>query len=231
MGKYMIRRIVQAIPVIIGITIVIYAIMLLAPGGPQSEFANNPRMTQRAEGRVHQGLGPRPADPHPVLPLGRLLRPRRRGLRLHRPDGLAELPADGDQRRRQRRPPRRPRLLDRLRQQVSERIVRAALPTLILAGFALIIWIGIAILIGVYCRRSNATRSSTKRDDLRLCRLRDPDVLARDHAVFIFGDGSRDPAGQRDGRHPRLAALRHRRLLGLLRAAPDQGDPRRRRST
>ena len=45
MGKYVLRRLVQAIPVIIGISIVTYAIMLMAPGGPQQRFANNPRMT------------------------------------------------------------------------------------------------------------------------------------------------------------------------------------------
>ena len=67
MTKYIIRRCIQAIPVLIGITIVVYIILQLAPGGPQAKFAQNPRMTP-AEGRVHEGTGPRPADPDPVLP-------------------------------------------------------------------------------------------------------------------------------------------------------------------
>src|SRR6185369_1197882 len=43
--KYVIRRVVQAIPVLFGITIVVYAILLAAPGGPTARFANNPRVT------------------------------------------------------------------------------------------------------------------------------------------------------------------------------------------
>ena len=117
MTKYIIRRAIQAIPVLIGITIVVYVILQLAPGGPQAKFAQNPRMTHAQKARVHEGLGPRPADPDPVLPLDGLLRPGRRGLRLHRPDGLAELPAGGHQRLHERHPPRRPRLLDHLRRE------------------------------------------------------------------------------------------------------------------
>ena len=46
MTKFVIRRAIQAIPVLFGITIVVYGILLAAPGGPQAKFANNPRMTQ-----------------------------------------------------------------------------------------------------------------------------------------------------------------------------------------
>ena len=100
MTKYIIRRVIQAIPVLIGITIVVYAILLAAPGRPDGAVRPQPPDDRRAEGRVQEGLGPRPADPDPVLPLDGLLRPRRRGRprlserRLHRPDGLAELPAE-----------------------------------------------------------------------------------------------------------------------------------------
>src|SRR4030095_2638350 len=42
----------------IGITIVVYVILQLAPGGPQAKFANNPRMTpaQKAEFMKAWGL-------------------------------------------------------------------------------------------------------------------------------------------------------------------------------
>ena len=45
MTKYVIRRIAQAIPVLFGISIAVYAILLAAPGGPTGKFAQNPRMT------------------------------------------------------------------------------------------------------------------------------------------------------------------------------------------
>ncbi len=45
MLKYAVRRILQAIPVLIGISIVIYSILLIAPGGPEARFAQNPRIT------------------------------------------------------------------------------------------------------------------------------------------------------------------------------------------
>jgi peptide/nickel transport system permease protein len=44
--KYAVRRTLQAIPVLIGISLVIYAILLIAPGGPEARFAQNPRITQ-----------------------------------------------------------------------------------------------------------------------------------------------------------------------------------------
>ena len=46
MTKFVIRRFLQAIPVLFGITVVVYGILLAAPGGPEAKFANNPRITQ-----------------------------------------------------------------------------------------------------------------------------------------------------------------------------------------
>src|ERR1043165_3815544 len=46
MIKFVIRRALQAIPVLFGITIVVYGILLAAPGGPTAKFANNPKMTE-----------------------------------------------------------------------------------------------------------------------------------------------------------------------------------------
>ena len=45
MTKFVLRRVLQAIPVLFGITIVVYGILLAAPGGPTAKFANNPKMT------------------------------------------------------------------------------------------------------------------------------------------------------------------------------------------
>ena len=42
MTKYIIRRAIQAIPVLIGITIVVYAILQLAPGDPRRSLPRTP---------------------------------------------------------------------------------------------------------------------------------------------------------------------------------------------
>ncbi len=41
MTKYIIRRLLQAIPVIFLISIVCFVLMLMAPGGPQAQFNQN----------------------------------------------------------------------------------------------------------------------------------------------------------------------------------------------
>ncbi len=45
MIKYAVRRTLQAIPVLLGISVIIYAILLIAPGGPEARFAQNPRIS------------------------------------------------------------------------------------------------------------------------------------------------------------------------------------------
>jgi peptide/nickel transport system permease protein len=64
MVKYAIRRLLQAIPVLLGISVLIYAILLMAPGGPEARFAQNPRISaeQVAAFRHRWGLD----DPIPV---------------------------------------------------------------------------------------------------------------------------------------------------------------------
>jgi peptide/nickel transport system permease protein len=150
MAKYVVRRVIQAIPVLIGISIVTYAIMLMAPGGPQQRFASNPRMTneQRAKFIKAWGLD----QPIPIQygrwlgvlnpdgeGLGAFIGPK--GLPNFLPSGLSgasngvlhgDLGYSIDS-----------------GSNVAQRIGQAAIPTLILAGFALIFWVGIAVLLGV----------------------------------------------------------------------------------
>jgi peptide/nickel transport system permease protein len=57
MARYLVRRLIQAIPVVIGITIVSYAIMVSAPGGPLSKFAQNPKMTPELRARLIKAWG------------------------------------------------------------------------------------------------------------------------------------------------------------------------------
>jgi peptide/nickel transport system permease protein len=150
MTKYVIRRLIQAIPVIIGISIVTYAIMLMAPGGPQQKFAQNPRMTNEQRLKFVKAWG---LDQPIPIQYGRWI-----GLLNPDADGLAALLG----------PTGWPNILPTAisgadngvlhgdlgfsidsGSPVGQRIAQAALPTMILAGFALIIWVGLAVLLGV----------------------------------------------------------------------------------
>jgi len=57
MQKYIIRRVVQAIPTLLGITLIVYFIMLLAPGDPVSLLAFDPTIRQDERERLASQLG------------------------------------------------------------------------------------------------------------------------------------------------------------------------------
>ena len=150
MTKYIIRRVIQAIPVLIGITIVVYIILQLAPGGPQAKFAQNPRMTpaQKAEFMKAWGLD----QPIPIQYCRWMgfCDPDGDGFDFIGPTGWPNFlpePVSGSSNG----------ILHgdlgysiTSGEKVNDQIIRAALPTFILAGVALFIWIGFAVVIGVY---------------------------------------------------------------------------------
>src|SRR5258705_4525968 len=158
MTKYVIRRVVQAIPVLFGISIAVYAILLAAPGGPTAKFAQNVRMTLEQKEAFKHAWGldqPIPVQycrwlgvcnpENDALVLGILPSPAAllgpKGLPNFLPAGLsgaANGVFHGDF----------GYSIDS-GEAVMDRISRAALPTFILAGFALVIWLAIAIVIGV----------------------------------------------------------------------------------
>jgi len=159
MTKYVIRRIIQAIPVLFGITIVVYAILLAAPGGPTARFAQNPRITNEQREAFKRAWGLDQPIPVQYCRWMGFCNPDESGhLLVIFPTPAAFLGPTG-----------LPNFLPQpvsgasngvlhgdfgfsihSGQRVSNMISRAALPTVILAGFALVIWIGIAILMGVY---------------------------------------------------------------------------------
>jgi peptide/nickel transport system permease protein len=57
MHQYLIKRIFTAIPTLIAISIVIFAILALAPGDPMAEFANNPSITEEVRENIRKSLG------------------------------------------------------------------------------------------------------------------------------------------------------------------------------
>lgn len=149
MTKFVIRRILQAVPVLIGITVVTYAILLAAPGGPEARFASNPRITLAQKDAFRKAWGLDQPIPIQYCRWMGLCNPNGEGLALIGPTGLPNFLPEGisgssngvfhgdlgysiDS-----------------GEAVGPRIARAALPTLILAGFALVIWVVVAILLGV----------------------------------------------------------------------------------
>jgi peptide/nickel transport system permease protein len=149
MTKYVVRRLIQAVPVLIGITIVIYAIMLSAPGGPVQRFAQNPRVTNEQRDAFIKSWGLDQPIPVQYCRWLGLCDPNQDGIALLTKQGVPNfLPSGlgggangmihGD-------------LGSSIDsgEAVGSRIGKAALPTLILAGTALFIWISIAILLGV----------------------------------------------------------------------------------
>jgi peptide/nickel transport system permease protein len=149
MTKYVVRRLIQAIPVVIGITIVSYAIMVSAPGGPLQKFAQNPRINAKEQAEIIRAWGLDQPIPIQYCRWVGICDPSKDGLVLVRDNGVPNfLPTalgggangilhgqlgfsldDG--------------------QDVGSRIARAALPTVVLAGTALLLWILLAIGIGV----------------------------------------------------------------------------------
>jgi peptide/nickel transport system permease protein len=64
MGKYIIRRLVQAVPTLVAISIVLFAIISLAPGDPLASFAADPRVPEEVKANIRKQLGL--SDPLPV---------------------------------------------------------------------------------------------------------------------------------------------------------------------
>jgi peptide/nickel transport system permease protein len=150
MTKYIIRRVVQAIPVLIGITIVVYVILQLAPGGPQAKFNSNPRMTNEQRALFLKAWGLDQPIPIQYCRWMGFCNPDGEGLALLGPTGWPNFlptPISGSSNG----------ILHAdlgysiaSGEKVNDRIIRAALPTFILAFFALLIWVSTAVLIGVY---------------------------------------------------------------------------------
>jgi peptide/nickel transport system permease protein len=64
MTKFIIRRLVQSVPTLFGITIIAYTIMALAPGGPTSALGFNPELNVQQRRAMAEALGAN--DPIPV---------------------------------------------------------------------------------------------------------------------------------------------------------------------
>lgn len=57
MTKFIIRRLLISIPVLVGISFLVYMLMLSAPGGPLAAFGQNPRMTREQREAIAKAWG------------------------------------------------------------------------------------------------------------------------------------------------------------------------------
>ena len=57
MGRYIVRRLLTAIPTLLMISFVLFAILSLAPGDPLSEFATNPSVPPEVRENIKRSLG------------------------------------------------------------------------------------------------------------------------------------------------------------------------------
>lgn len=57
MGKYLLKRLLIAIPTLIAISMVIYLVLALAPGDPLGEMANSPSITPEIRENIRRALG------------------------------------------------------------------------------------------------------------------------------------------------------------------------------
>ena len=64
MGKYIIRRLLQQIPIMIGVSILVFGIIQLAPGNPLASYTQDPNMTKENMEALKKAYG---LDKHPVV--------------------------------------------------------------------------------------------------------------------------------------------------------------------
>ncbi|WP_141288599.1 ABC transporter permease [Ideonella azotifigens] len=57
MGPYLLRRLLLAVPSLLGISVVLFAVLALAPGDPFSEMATNPNVPPEVREALRQSLG------------------------------------------------------------------------------------------------------------------------------------------------------------------------------
>jgi len=72
---YIVRRVFQAIPLVLSITILLFTLLRWAPGGPDAVYAQNPRLSAADRARIRRIYGlDQPVHVQYVKWLGRLLR-------------------------------------------------------------------------------------------------------------------------------------------------------------
>ena len=56
-GEYIVRRLLQIVPLLLGISVLGFSLMHLAPGGPTAVYATNPNVTAEDIARIRAAWG------------------------------------------------------------------------------------------------------------------------------------------------------------------------------
>src|SRR6266545_4116838 len=74
MGRYVTRRLIQAVPLLLGITVVAFAVVRAAPGGPLSAYEADPNVSDADIERLRAAFGlDQPLPVQYIAWLGRFL--------------------------------------------------------------------------------------------------------------------------------------------------------------
>lgn len=57
MGRYVVRRLLVALPLLIGVSLILYFLMRLAPGGPEAVYGQNPHVRAEDLARLREQMG------------------------------------------------------------------------------------------------------------------------------------------------------------------------------
>lgn len=67
MGKYIVRRLLQQIPILIGVSILLFSIFQLAPGSPLASFYSDPNMTVEQLEKLEEAYGLNKSGPEQYI--------------------------------------------------------------------------------------------------------------------------------------------------------------------
>ena len=85
MTEYLIRRLLVAIPSLLGISLILFTVLALAPGDPFEELATNPNIPPEVRANLRGQVRHRRSDPGPLPALARGYGAGRLGLLLREP--------------------------------------------------------------------------------------------------------------------------------------------------
>src|SRR5689334_3570967 len=57
MGRYLIRRLLVSIPLLMGVSLILYFLMRLTPGGPEAVYGQNPHLRPEDLVRIRRIMG------------------------------------------------------------------------------------------------------------------------------------------------------------------------------
>jgi peptide/nickel transport system permease protein len=57
MGRYLLRRLLVSLPLLIGVSLILYGLMRLAPGGPEAIYGQNPHVRAEDLARIREQMG------------------------------------------------------------------------------------------------------------------------------------------------------------------------------